>query len=118
VLSCGDSRRVGIRYSSIRQTSVQSAGEVVDGRRALAGEPQRDRGLPNVVTWRETPFFTEGERAALALTDAATRIQDGAQGVTDGVRDAAAGPGFVRMSRRSLGRFSRLLVFFVNRRRT
>jgi alkylhydroperoxidase family enzyme len=43
-----------------------------------------------VVTWRETPFFTEQERAALALTEAATRIQDGAPGVTDEIWDAAA----------------------------
>ncbi|GAA4592288.1 carboxymuconolactone decarboxylase family protein [Planotetraspora phitsanulokensis] len=46
--------------------------------------------LHNVVTWRETPFFTEEERAALALTEAATRIQDGAPGVTDEIWDAAA----------------------------
>ncbi|WP_067487817.1 carboxymuconolactone decarboxylase family protein [Actinomadura hibisca] len=44
---------------------------------------ETDERLHNVVTWRETPFFTEQERAALALTEAATRIQDGAPGVTD-----------------------------------
>ncbi|WP_370656722.1 carboxymuconolactone decarboxylase family protein [Streptomyces sp. NBS 14/10] len=43
-----------------------------------------------MVTWRETPFFTAKERAALALTEAATRIQDGAPGVTDEIWDAAA----------------------------
>ncbi|MBQ0865893.1 carboxymuconolactone decarboxylase family protein [Streptomyces sp. A73] len=37
--------------------------------------------LHNVVAWRETPFYTEEERAALALTEAATRLQDGAPGV-------------------------------------
>jgi AhpD family alkylhydroperoxidase len=46
--------------------------------------------LHNVVTWRETPFFTEEERAALELTEAATRIQDGPPGVTDEIWDAAA----------------------------
>jgi AhpD family alkylhydroperoxidase len=51
---------------------------------------ETDERLHNVVTWRETPFFTEEERAALALTEAATRIQDGAPGVTDEVWDAAA----------------------------
>lgn len=45
--------------------------------------------LHNVVAWRETPFFTEAERAALALTEAATRIQDGAPGVTDEIWDEA-----------------------------
>ena len=53
-----------------------------------AGET--DERLHHVVAWRETPFFSEQERAALALTEAATRIQDGAPGVTDQVWDAAA----------------------------
>jgi AhpD family alkylhydroperoxidase len=51
---------------------------------------ETDERLHNVVAWRETPFFTEEERAALALTEAATRIQDGAPGVTDEIWDAAA----------------------------
>jgi AhpD family alkylhydroperoxidase len=51
---------------------------------------ETEERLHNVVTWRETPFFTEEERAALALTEAATRIQDGAPGVTDEIWDGAA----------------------------
>jgi AhpD family alkylhydroperoxidase len=51
---------------------------------------ETEERLHNVVTWRETPFFTEQERAALALTEAATRIQDGEPGVTDEIWDAAA----------------------------
>ncbi|MEU7881491.1 carboxymuconolactone decarboxylase family protein [Microbispora bryophytorum] len=51
---------------------------------------ETDERLHNVVAWREAPFFTEEERAALALTEAATRIQDGAPGVTDEIWDAAA----------------------------
>lgn len=51
---------------------------------------ETEQRLHNVVTWRETPFFTEQERAALALTEAATRIQDGAPGVTDEIWDSAA----------------------------
>lgn len=53
-----------------------------------AGETEER--LHNVVAWRETPFFSEEERAALALTEAATRLQDGAPGVTDEIWDAAA----------------------------
>ncbi|MGW2707199.1 carboxymuconolactone decarboxylase family protein [Streptomyces sp. NPDC001340] len=49
---------------------------------------ETEERLHNVVTWRETPFFTDEERAALAPTEAATRIQDGAPGVTDEVWDA------------------------------
>jgi AhpD family alkylhydroperoxidase len=51
---------------------------------------ETEERLHNVVAWRETPFFTEEERAALALTEAATRIQDGAPGVTDEIWDDAA----------------------------
>jgi AhpD family alkylhydroperoxidase len=51
---------------------------------------ETEERLHNVVTWRETPFFSEEERAALALTEAATRIQDGSPGVTDEIWDAAA----------------------------
>ncbi|PPK68047.1 carboxymuconolactone decarboxylase family protein [Actinokineospora auranticolor] len=51
---------------------------------------ETDERLHSVVTWRETPFFTEPERAALALAEATTRIQDGAPGVTDEVWAAAA----------------------------
>jgi AhpD family alkylhydroperoxidase len=50
---------------------------------------ETEERLHNVVTWRETPFFTEAERSALALTEAATRIQDGAPGVTDEIWHAA-----------------------------
>lgn len=53
-----------------------------------AGET--DERLHNVVAWRETSFYTEEERVALALAEAATRLQDGAPGVTDEIWDAAA----------------------------
>jgi AhpD family alkylhydroperoxidase len=60
-----------------------------------AGET--DERLHNVVAWRETPFFTDEERAALALTGAATRIQDGAAGVTDEIRINHTPPGRLRL---------------------
>jgi AhpD family alkylhydroperoxidase len=46
-----------------------------------AGET--DERLFSVVTWREAPFFTDAERAALALTEEATRL--GPEGVSDEV---------------------------------
>ncbi|GAB3118596.1 carboxymuconolactone decarboxylase family protein [Streptomyces calidiresistens] len=62
---------------------------VFAGVRGAKKKGETDERLHNVVTWRETPFFTEDERAALALTEAATRIQDGAPGVTDDIWEAA-----------------------------
>ena len=51
-----------------------------------AGESSRR--LFAVAAWQEAPFFDERERAALALTDAVTRL--GEHGVPDDVWDAAA----------------------------
>lgn len=40
--------------------------------------------------WREAPFFTDAERAALALAEAVTRISDCSDPVPDVVWDEAA----------------------------
>ena len=45
------------------------------------------RRVIGVAAWRESPFYSDAERAALALTDAVTRISD--DGVPDPVWDAA-----------------------------
>ncbi|QJT05862.1 carboxymuconolactone decarboxylase family protein [Streptomyces asoensis] len=63
---------------------------VFAGVEAAKKHGETDQRLHGVVTWRETPFFTDEERAALALTEAATRIQDGAAGVTDEIWDVVA----------------------------
>jgi AhpD family alkylhydroperoxidase len=60
------------------------------GVRSAKKHGETDERLHSVVAWRETAFFTEEERAALALTEAATRVQDGAPGVTDEIWDTAA----------------------------
>jgi AhpD family alkylhydroperoxidase len=54
----------------------------------LAGEP--DHRIHAVAAWRETPYFTEAERAALALTEAATRLADRPDPVPDDVWTEAA----------------------------
>ena len=48
-----------------------------------AGET--DERLFSVAAWRDTPYFTEGERAALGLTEALTRICDRPDPVPDDV---------------------------------
>jgi AhpD family alkylhydroperoxidase len=53
-----------------------------------AGEP--DERIFTVAAWRETPYFTDAERAALALTEAATRLADRPDPVPDGVWEEAA----------------------------
>ncbi|WP_205856943.1 carboxymuconolactone decarboxylase family protein [Phytoactinopolyspora endophytica] len=56
-------------------------------RDALA-EGEDSRRLFAVATWREAPFFSEQERAALALTDEVTEL--GPHGVSEEVWDQAA----------------------------
>jgi AhpD family alkylhydroperoxidase len=46
--------------------------------------------LHTLAVWRETPYFSDAERAALALTEAATRLADRPDPVTDEIWDEAA----------------------------
>jgi AhpD family alkylhydroperoxidase len=50
-------------------------------------EGETEQRLYALPVWPETPFFTDRERAALAWTDAVTRISDGP--VPDAVYDEA-----------------------------
>ena len=43
-----------------------------------------------VSAWRETPYFSDAERAAFALTEAVTRLADRGDQVPDEIWDAAA----------------------------
>jgi alkylhydroperoxidase family enzyme len=43
-----------------------------------------------VAAWREAPYFSDAERAALALTEAVTRLADRADPVPDEVWEEAA----------------------------
>src|SRR5260370_25431259 len=45
-----------------------------------------------VAAWRDAPYFPDAERAALALTEAVTRLGDRADPVPDEVGDEAARP--------------------------
>jgi alkylhydroperoxidase family enzyme len=42
-----------------------------------------------VAAWREAPYFTEAERAALALAEAATRLSDRPDPVPDEIFEEA-----------------------------
>jgi alkylhydroperoxidase family enzyme len=46
--------------------------------------------LFTLAAWREAPYFTDAERAALALTEAATRLSDRADLVPDQIWNEAA----------------------------
>lgn len=76
---------------SLRASQINGCSVCVDMHtRELkaAGEP--DERIFTVAAWRETPYFTDAERAALALAEAATRIADNPDPVPDQVWDEAA----------------------------
>ena len=72
----------------LRASMLNGCAFCVDmhSRDALANG-ESSRRLFAVAAWREAPFFDERERAALALTDAVTRL--GEQGVPDDVWEQA-----------------------------
>ncbi|MFJ9884502.1 carboxymuconolactone decarboxylase family protein [Streptomyces sp. NPDC091287] len=84
-----DQRLLGLVHLRASQINGCSPCVFATTRSAKQAGETEER-LHNVVAWRDTPFFSEEERAALALTEAATRLQDGAPGVTDEIWDAAA----------------------------
>src|SRR3954449_11249623 len=50
---------------------------------------ESDERLFAVAAWREAPYFDDAERAALALTEAVTRLADRADPVPDSIWDEA-----------------------------
>jgi len=52
-----------------------------------AGEP--DERVFMVAAWREAPYFSDAERAALALTEAATRLADRPESISDEIWEQA-----------------------------
>lgn len=63
---------VGLRASQINGCTSCVQGHWEEAKKA--GES--DERIMTVSAWRESPYFDDAERAALALTDALTRIAD------------------------------------------
>lgn len=53
--------------------------------RALKKLGESDTRIHAIAVWREAPYYTEAERAALALAEAATRLADRPDPVPDEV---------------------------------
>src|SRR5256885_2161948 len=58
--------------------------------RAARKDGETDERLFAVAAWRWAPYFTDAERAALALTEAVTRLADQEDPIPDAVWDEAA----------------------------
>jgi AhpD family alkylhydroperoxidase len=75
----------------LRASQINGCGPCVDaGARSMRKAGQSDDRLFAVPVWRETPYFTDAERAALALAEYATRLADKPDAVPDEIWDEAA----------------------------
>ena len=75
----------------LRVSQVNGCSVCVDmGWRQMKGAGETDERLFAVSAWRDAPYFTEAERGALALAEAATRVADRPDPVPDEVWDEAA----------------------------
>ena len=77
---------VNLRVSQINGCGVCLLGDVHHAKQ----HGETDDRIAVVAGWREAPFFTAAERAALALAEAATRVSDRPDPVPDDVWDEAA----------------------------
>jgi len=75
----------------LRVSQVNGCSACVDaGARTAKKGGETDERLFAVAAWREAPYFTDAERAALALAEAATRLADRPDPVPDEIWDDAA----------------------------
>jgi AhpD family alkylhydroperoxidase len=75
----------------LRASQINGCSVCVDMHpRLLKKAGETDKRLFAVAAWRDTPYFTEAERAALALTEAVTRLSDREDPVPDAVWNEAA----------------------------
>ena len=74
----------------LRASQINGCGFCVDMHaRELKKAGETDERLWSVAAWRESPHFSEAERAALALTEAATRLSDRSDAVADEIWNEA-----------------------------
>jgi AhpD family alkylhydroperoxidase len=75
----------------LRASQINGCSVCVDMHaKAARKQGESEERVFAVGAWRDTPYFSEPERAALALTEALTRIADRADPVPDPIWDAAA----------------------------
>jgi len=75
----------------LRASQINGCSVCVDMHaRELKRAGESDQRIFAVAAWRDAPWFTEAERAALALAEAVTRIADRADPVPDEVWNEAA----------------------------
>ncbi|MGW8066645.1 carboxymuconolactone decarboxylase family protein [Streptomyces ziwulingensis] len=75
----------------LRVSQINGCSACVDASCRSAREAgESEERLTTVAAWHDAPFFTDAERAALALAEHATRLADREDAVPDPVWDEAA----------------------------
>ena len=75
----------------LRASQINGCSVCVDiHTRELEHAGESSERIHMVAAWREAPYYSEAERAALALTEAATRLADRPDPVPDAIWDEAA----------------------------
>jgi AhpD family alkylhydroperoxidase len=71
----------------LRTSQLNRCGVCVGGAAYARKKGETDERLFTLVAWRDTPYFTEAERAALALTEAVTELSRRTDPVPDELWD-------------------------------
>jgi AhpD family alkylhydroperoxidase len=83
--------RVTLELVHLRVSQINGCSACVhSGAKSARKAGETDERLDTVAAWREAPYFSDAERAALALAEAATRLADRPDPVPDEIWDAAA----------------------------
>ena len=83
--------RTVLELVHLRASQINGCSFCVDsGARSAKKVGETDERLFAVAAWREAPYFSDAERAALALTEAVTRLADRTDPVPDAIWDEAA----------------------------
>jgi AhpD family alkylhydroperoxidase len=86
--SSGGAPAKTLALAHLRASQINGCSACVDGgARHAKKSGETDERLLSVAAWRDAPYFTDAERAALALTEAVTRLNDRADPVPDAVWD-------------------------------
>ncbi|MDV4178483.1 carboxymuconolactone decarboxylase family protein [Rhizobium brockwellii] len=75
---------------NLRASQINGCSVCIDGHWRIARKHgETDERLFAVAGWRDAPYYSDAERAALGLTEAITRLSDRADPVPDDIWDEA-----------------------------
>ncbi len=83
--------RALLELTNLRASQINGCSVCVDMHsRALKKLGEKDERIFAVSAWREAPYYSDAERAALALTESASRLSDRPDAISDEIWKEAA----------------------------